>query len=280
VNEDAIEPSTEGVPPEPTEPTEPVEKVESADTSSVKTSQEQISELEKKAMGNPLTKLRFSQYNLFSTTAGPFRGPGDPYYKFVLGGRSIRQGAKLLQKYKTAEVDQGKFDELLIDKSLNRYSTPAYNHKTLFKMRDKKKQSIELAIHSKVDNLEKMRAYIITTMHSLQSHKALLHDLMNQHDILKKQYQETLRDINERVSTTLATNEESMIQIKTLEHDKAIERKRLVKEFARLMRHWEEEERLVEEHRNCLQKAYDEKTRDLEDLMEFEVIMIDIASIV
>jgi hypothetical protein len=132
---------------------------------------------EKKGNSNPLTKLRLSQYNLFSSTAGPFRGPGDPYYKFVLGGRNIRQGAKLLAKHKVAEVDQGKYDEILIDKSANRYNTAAYNHRTLFKLRDRQKEIIETGIDSKVDNLEKMRAYIITMMQSLRSHKALLGDL-------------------------------------------------------------------------------------------------------
>jgi hypothetical protein len=132
---------------------------------------------ERKCNSNPLTKLRLSQYNLFSSTAGPFRGPGDPYYKFVLGGRNIRQGAKLLAKHKVAEVDQGKYDEILIDKSANRYNTAAYNHRTLFKLRDRQKEIIETGIDSKVDNLEKMRAYIITMMQSLRSHKALLGDL-------------------------------------------------------------------------------------------------------
>jgi hypothetical protein len=86
-----------------------------------------------------------------------------------------------------------------------------------------------------------------------------------------------LTDINERVSQTLAKNEESVLQIKMLEQEKGIERKRLVKEFARLMRHWEEERGIVQQQMETLQKAYEEKTQDLEDLMEFEVIAIHIA---
>jgi hypothetical protein len=126
---------------------------------------------------NPLTKLRISQYNLFSSTAGAFRGPGDPYYKFVVGGKSVRQGAQLVQRFNVSEVDHGKLDELLVDKSTTRYNTVAQNHQTLYKMRDKTKKDIEHSIHSKVDDLEKTRAFIITSMDSLQSHKQLVRDL-------------------------------------------------------------------------------------------------------
>jgi seryl-tRNA synthetase len=98
-----------------------------------------------------------------------------------------------------------------------------------------------------------------------------------QNDILKQEYKKVLTNINERVSQTLSKNEESVRQIKMLEQEKGSERKRLVKEFARLMRHWEEERNIVQEQVQSLQKAYEEKTQDLQDLMEFEVIAFKVA---
>jgi hypothetical protein len=131
---------------------------------------------------NPFQKLRASQYNLFSRTAGPFRGPGDAYYKFVLGGKSIRQGGKVLQKQKMAEVDFGKMDEILVDKKgPNRFATAAWNYRALGKLRDRQKELIGESIQKKMDTLEQTRAYIITTMASLRSHQELLKKLYFKH---------------------------------------------------------------------------------------------------
>jgi hypothetical protein len=90
---------------------------------------------------------------------------------------------------------------------------------------------------------------------------------------LKLEYHKTLKEINDRVSLTLAKNEESMQKIKMMENNRVAERRRLVKEFARLMRDWEEEAQLVQKHLEGLTKSYDEKNRDLEDLVEFEVLL-------
>jgi hypothetical protein len=235
---------------------------------------------------NPFHKLGASKYNLFSSTAGPFRGPGDAYYRFVLGGKSIRQGGKILQKQQMTQVDYGKMDEILVDKKgSNRFATAAWNFRALGKLRDRQKELIGESIQKKMDTLEQTRAYIISTMAALCSHQELLANLylkiltrIEQNDQLKQEYKLVLKDINERVSQTLKKNEDFMQEIHQLETEKTRERKRLVKEFGKLMRNWEEEieciiffNLAVSEYCGNLRQAYEEKSQDLEDLKEFEV---------
>lgn len=107
---------------------------------------------------NPLTRLSASQYNMFSITAGPFRGPGDAYYRFVLGGKSIRQCAKKLKTKKLSEIDRGKFDEILVDKKPSRFKNAARNDRSLTRMRDKQKEVVLKSIDRKMVSLEKTRA--------------------------------------------------------------------------------------------------------------------------
>jgi phage host-nuclease inhibitor protein Gam len=89
-----------------------------------------------------------------------------------------------------------------------------------------------------------------------------------------------LKVINERVSQTLKKNEDFKHEIHQLETEKTRERKRLVKDFGKLMRTWEEEiecivfiNEAVSEYCGNLRQAYEEKTQDLEDLKEFEVLV-------
>ena len=105
---------------------------------------------------NPLTRLSISQYNLFSNTAGAFRGPGDIYYKFILGGKSVRPGAKRMKKVKIQEVELGKLDEILVEKA--KHQTTLWNHKSVSKLREKHKDYLNTSITNKVINLEQTRA--------------------------------------------------------------------------------------------------------------------------
>lgn len=105
---------------------------------------------------NPLTKLNISQYDLFSSTAGGFRGPGDVYYKFVLGGKSVRAGAKRLKNHQIREVEMGRLDELLVEKS--KIHTTLWNHKSVARLREKHKDVVSNQISDKVTELEQIRA--------------------------------------------------------------------------------------------------------------------------
>ncbi|KAJ3355895.1 hypothetical protein HDU91_005615 [Kappamyces sp. JEL0680] len=155
---------------------------------------------------NPLLKLNLSQYNLFSSTAGAFRGPGDVYYKFVLGGKSVRPGAKRQRNRKLADIDMGRMDEILVDKT--RTHATLWNHKSVSKLREKQKEYINDTINEKVAKLEQMRAYIITTVYALNSHKTLLAQLMQQNTFLSDEYHRVKKEANEKVSLTLSKNEE------------------------------------------------------------------------
>jgi hypothetical protein len=105
---------------------------------------------------NPLTRLNVSQYNLFSNTAGAFHGPGDVYYKFVLGGKSVRPGAKKMKKVKIREVELGKLDEILVEKS--KYQATMWNYRSVTKLRERHKEFLNDSITDKVIALEQTRA--------------------------------------------------------------------------------------------------------------------------
>jgi hypothetical protein len=126
---------------------------------------------------NPMTAMRSSMYNLFSSTTGPFRGPGDAHYKFILGGKSIRQSAKKYEQIKCAEVDTGRLDKYLVYSGNNRFAALTWNTKAVQSVRDKYKIKVREDLQKKVFELEKTRAYIITTMESLKSFQSLLNSL-------------------------------------------------------------------------------------------------------
>jgi hypothetical protein len=226
---------------------------------------------------NPLIKLNLSQYNLFSTTAGAFRGPGDIYYKFILGGKSVRPGAKKLKTAKVAEVDLGKLDEILVYQA--KTHTTLWNHKSVSKLREKHKEFLQTSINQKVINLEQIRAYIVTTIYGINSQKSLLTQLMQHNEILSVEYQKVKKESNEKVSNTLAKNEESVENILKLEKERVQERKRVVKEFAMSLRVCKEERQgllclsyhlALERKVQSKQMAYEAKIHDMQDLKEFE----------
>lgn len=107
-------------------------------------------------VANPLVKLRISQYNLATGTMGCFHGPGDVYYRFILGGRSLAPGAKALKTLKANQLNLGKLDEILVIKAKNKKSTP--NNKTIWRLRELHQVEGEVFINTKVAKLEQIRA--------------------------------------------------------------------------------------------------------------------------
>ncbi|KAJ3317221.1 hypothetical protein HDV06_001835 [Boothiomyces sp. JEL0866] len=218
---------------------------------------------------NPLLKMSLSQYNLFSNTAGTFRGPGDPYFAFVLGGKSVRPGAKRYKSVKLSEINEGKADEILVDKNANRFNTSSWNHRALTRLRKRYREVVSDEIDRKVGSLEETRAYIITSLYSLKSYQVLLKRLESENQELKKEYGFVLADINVRVSDTLKKNADFINQIKGLQKKGMQERKDLVKEFGIALKTWAEEEQAHLKKIEELNSIYNAKCADLEDLKLF-----------
>ncbi|KAJ3269370.1 hypothetical protein HDV01_001484 [Terramyces sp. JEL0728] len=203
---------------------------------------------------NPLLKMSVSQYNLFSNTAGTFRGPGDPYFAFVLGGKSVRPAAKKYKSMKLTEINDGKADEILIDKNANRFNTSSWNYRALTRLRKRYKEVVSDEVDRKVGSLEETRAYNGREAENLE---------------LKKEYNFLLADINVRVSETLKKNSDFINQIKGLQKKNTQERKDLVKTFGGTIKSWEEEEKAHLKKIDELNSVYKAKCDDLEDLRIF-----------
>jgi hypothetical protein len=107
---------------------------------------------------NPMTRMRGSLYNLFSSVTTPFRGPGDAYYKFVLGGKSVRGGAKRLQQLKCHEIDKGKYDKFMVSAAAGKVKVPERHIRAIRKERDRHKDAIRDILSNKANTLEKSRA--------------------------------------------------------------------------------------------------------------------------
>ncbi|KAJ2998123.1 hypothetical protein HDV02_004800 [Globomyces sp. JEL0801] len=201
---------------------------------------------------NPLTRLRASKYNLFSNTAGPFRGPGDAYYKFVMGGRSIRPGAKKYKSLRLSEVDTGQMDGLLIDKTSNRFNTAAWNIRALTRLRQKHKSGISKDVDKK------------------QICNSIYTDVrMEVNAKLKKEHDSIFELIHSEVSDKIEKNEQSIQEINNLKKLGQLERKTFIKEFAKYLKDYSEIFKELEDRKNKLERDYDHKIKDLADLKDF-----------
>nr|KAJ3422390.1 hypothetical protein HK105_008309 [Polyrhizophydium stewartii] len=202
---------------------------------------------------NPLTALTGSQLNLLGNTTGTFRGPGDVYARFLMGGRSIRIGARRALAAALHATEIGAMDEFLIDKNLGR-SNASKNPRAIERLRKKYKETLKQRMIQKVQTLEETRVY------------------KEENTRLRDQYERVVADINKRVSETLTKNEESDHHIKKLQREKALQRQRLAKEYAVFIQQCERNLQEYETKFQNAKKAYESQADELIALREFKTM--------
>ncbi|OAJ37261.1 hypothetical protein BDEG_21306 [Batrachochytrium dendrobatidis JEL423] len=226
--------------------------------------------LKPKTNPNPLTSLTESQLNLLGDTTGAFRGPGDVYARFLMGGRNLRVGARKALAAAIHATETGQMDEFLIDKNPSRFAVVSKNSRSMGRLRKKHKEMLKQKMLDKVQALEESRVYIITHMASLNTyHKSML-DLKNENTKLKAEYENVVADINRRVSSTLLKNEESDSMIKRLQRERNVQRKRLAKAYATLIRSGNESIQAKETKLEETKNRYNQQVQEHIDLKEFK----------
>ena len=112
----------------------------------------------KKKVAFPL-KLTSTQLNLLGNATGSFRGPGDPYVRFLMGGKSIPASAKRTITNAIHATDAGQMDEILIGKNNGKMSgvTMSKNTGAIERLRKKYKESFKESVMEKVSTLEETR---------------------------------------------------------------------------------------------------------------------------
>ncbi|KAI8927692.1 hypothetical protein BC831DRAFT_510596 [Entophlyctis helioformis] len=221
---------------------------------------------------NPLSALTGSQLNLLSSTTGNFRGPGDVYARFLMGGRNIRISARRALAAALHATETGAMDEFLVDKNASRINAVAKNPRAIERLRKKHKELLKHQMVHKVETLEETRVYIITHMSSLTSYHRTMMALKEENAKLKAEHEQVVADINKRVSETLAKNEESDHMIKRLQREKASQRRKLTKEYSAFLQKSAADIKALECKLEECRKTYESQVQELIDLKEFKAM--------